>query len=195
MAVQYVNRKGNTYYLLAGQTKTGKPKYYMSKKRGETAVEVMPEGYEIHESPADGLVHVRKIRPSRLLPAEREQVAEAIRELTGQERFLIDIDGDSLVIYWPDTNADRTLQALTSGRYVTTSRRASIKAWLESTGTYSAKLRFTLVDADRRLFDAERWCFRGSIDDWIPLRSQQPLDTLLKAYVPHLGQESFFDLM
>jgi len=195
MAVQYLNRKGDKYYLLAGQTKTGKPKYYMSKKLGENAVQSVPEGYEIHESPADGLVHVRKIRPSRLLPQEREQVSQAIRELTGQELFLVDIDGDSLVIYWPDTNADRTLEVLTRGRYVTTSRRESMKAWLESTGSYSAMLRFTLVDADRRLFTAERWCFRGSIDDWIPLRGRQPLEVLLQAYVPHLGQESFFDLM
>jgi hypothetical protein len=66
---------------------------------------------------------------------------------------------------------------------------------VESTGTYSTMLRFTLVDAGRRLFDAERWCFRGSIDDWIEPGGPKPLDALLKTYVPHLGQESFFELM
>jgi len=30
--ITYINRKKETYYLLIGKTKTGKPKYYFSKK-------------------------------------------------------------------------------------------------------------------------------------------------------------------
>jgi len=30
---------------------------------------------------------------------------------------------------------------------------------------YTALLRFTLEDTEKRLFRVERWCFRGSIDD------------------------------
>ncbi len=32
MSIEYVNRRGDKYYLLQGKTKTGKPKYYVSRK-------------------------------------------------------------------------------------------------------------------------------------------------------------------
>ena len=56
-------------------------------------------------------------------------------------------------------------------------------------------LRFTLSDADRRLFSVERFCFRGSIDDWINLAVMVPLEESIADYVPHLGEESFYDLI
>jgi hypothetical protein len=33
MALEYTNRRGNTYYLQASATKMGKPKYYCGRKR------------------------------------------------------------------------------------------------------------------------------------------------------------------
>jgi hypothetical protein len=56
-------------------------------------------------------------------------------------------------------------------------------------------LRFTLVDEEKRLFDAERWCFRGSIDTWISLAGPRPLETHARKYLPHLNRESFFELI
>ena len=43
MPFEYVNRCGDRYYLLQGKTKTGKPKYYASKKAEGVPVEQMPE--------------------------------------------------------------------------------------------------------------------------------------------------------
>ncbi len=43
-----------------------------------------------------------------------------------------------------------------------------------------------------------RWCLRGSIDRWIDLyesRSEGKLSNLVKRFCPHIGQESFFELM
>jgi hypothetical protein len=37
-------------------------------------------------------------------------------------------------------------------------------------------------------------CYRGD-EHWIPLSSAAPLEMLLEEFVPHLGQESFFELM
>jgi hypothetical protein len=59
-------------------------------------------------------------------------------------------------------------------------------------------LRFTLVDEDDRTFHAQRWCFRGSVDDWIGLWSSGgdgPLTDLVKRFCPHVGRESFYELM
>src|SRR5437899_2787853 len=54
MGIEYVNRRGERYYLLQGKTKTGKPKYYVSRKAEGVPVEQMPEGYELHENRSGG---------------------------------------------------------------------------------------------------------------------------------------------
>ena len=33
--------------------------------------------------------------------------------------------------------------------------------------SYSPMLRFVLIDKERRIFVTQRYCFLGSIDDWI----------------------------
>lgn len=61
--------------------------------------------------------------------------------------------------------------------------------------TYQAVMRFVLVDRDKRLFSAERYCFRGSADDWIAISPDgATLPAHLKKFTRHLGKESFFDL-
>jgi hypothetical protein len=59
-------------------------------------------------------------------------------------------------------------------------------------------MRFTLADENDRTFRVQRWCFRGSIDRWIDfwaLGSEGNLSDLVKKFCPHVGQESFFELM
>ena len=60
--------------------------------------------------------------------------------------------------------------------------------------TYRPIMRFILEDKKQRFFIAERFCFRGSVDDWIYIGGPDSLENLLKAYLKHLGQESFYDL-
>jgi hypothetical protein len=60
MPVTHVNRKRDTYYLHAGKTKTGKPRYWFSKTTEGDLVKLIPEGYEVYENP-DAQVFLRKI--------------------------------------------------------------------------------------------------------------------------------------
>ncbi|TMC26946.1 MAG: hypothetical protein E6J36_02395, partial [Chloroflexi bacterium] len=71
MAVSYTNRKGLTYILYRGQTKTGKPRYYFGRagqSQGEPVTE-LPPGYTISES-VNGVVSLVKDRPSLIQPEE-----------------------------------------------------------------------------------------------------------------------------
>ncbi len=195
MSVTYVNRCGVTYHLLVGKTKTGKPKYYVSKKGEGVPAETIPEGFELYERPADGQVHVRRIRHTQLLSCEREQVVLAVRRMTGQEHFFVDVDGDSLIIYWPDVTAEQSSRVLTRLLGIACPSEARMQQWFIEHGRYSPELRFTLKDADERQFTADRMCYRGGIDGWMMLSPPASLEVLLEAFVPHLGQESFFDLI
>jgi hypothetical protein len=73
--------------------------------------------------------------------------------------------------------------------------QASQREWLQRNCNYSPMLRFSLTDADERLFSIERWCYLGSVDDWYFLSGGKPLMTLAEEYVPHIGKESFFELI
>jgi hypothetical protein len=181
--------------LRQGKTKTGKPKYYMSKKSEGVPVEQMPEGFEVYEHPERGIVSVRKVRVSRILSVERERLTQWTKHLAGIDYFCVDIQDDSLVIYTPATDPAASVSALSHIFGSFPAARASELEWIGSHSTYVAMLRFSLGNEEKRLFAAERWCFRGSIDDWFFLSGGQPLEALAKKYLPHLNRESFFELM
>jgi hypothetical protein len=59
---------------------------------------------------------------------------------------------------------------------------------------YTAAMRFQLVDTEGRYFLAERFCYRGSIDDWITISEPERLTRLVKEFVSHLGRDSLYEL-
>lgn len=193
MGVEYVNRRGETYRLMVGKTRTGKPNYYTTKKdRGTrgTPAESIPEGFELYETPADARVYVRRKRETRLMSWEREQAIEATKRISGTSHFFVEIDGDSLVIYWPQQNAAQ-LERFAS-IFETTLQRA--KQSFIINGHYSPEMRFVLCNEEQRLFRADRMCYRGGSEHWMRISGAEPLEALLEEFVPHLGQESFFEL-
>jgi hypothetical protein len=74
------------------------------------------------------------------------------------------------------------------------SRETKVADALQRVLTYSPMLQFTLTDKTNRMFEPLRYCYLGSIDDWITIGKEDELSKLVKAYVKHLGEESFYDL-
>jgi hypothetical protein len=64
---------------------------------------------------------------------------------------------------------------------------------MERYSRFTPILRFTLNDTETRDFHAERWCFRGRIDDWIFVDSGKLAD-LAETLIPTLGTDAFFEL-
>ena len=194
MPFAYINRRGDTYYLIRGQTKTGKAKYHFSKTAGDHAVDEIPAGYEIYEKPDTPQVFLRKPISTRIDPQEVEFVRRLLQEHAGVPHTLVDVEKDSLVVYAADDSDLRGLMAVLRDRTFDNSS-AKDQAWLKSRLQFQKLLRFTLVDEKERLFTAERWCFRGSIDDWIHAGLRPgSLETLITSLAPHLGQESFYEI-
>ena len=189
MPISHTNRKQQIYFLHGGRTKTSRRKYFFSRKNDGNLPDEIPEGYEIYEKPS-GQVYLR-IAAERLVtdneveivkaalptegrPSVTEQFAKEIG-LFGSFRsilpkndtppFLVDVNGKDIVVH-------------------------------EATGSSThPMLKFSLIDKKTREFATSRWCFRGSIDDWIAISPSGTLPELVKAYCPHLGKESLFDLM
>ena len=186
MPVTYVNRKRDTYYLHAGKTKTGKPKYWFSTKADGDLVDAIPEGYEVYENP-DAQVFLRKIVPQLVTPAEVTVVEEGLKRFAPGQNCLVDVQGEQIVVY----HAERVSLDLEGFGFGLTELPTFNRRYMKV-------MRFTLVDEKDRTFRAQRWCFRGSIDRWIDLwesRSEGNLSDLVKRFCPHIGQESFYELM
>jgi hypothetical protein len=186
MPVTHVNRKRDTYYLHVGTTKTGKPRYWFAKSAEGDLIDSIPEGYEVYENP-DAQVFLRKIVPQLVTSSEVAVVVDGLKRYAPGENCLVDVDGEQIVVH----HAERIKIDLTEFGFGLTELPTFSQR-------YTKVMQFILVDEKARTFRVQRWCFRGSIDGWIVLfgpRSKGKLSDLVKRFCPHIGQESFFELM
>jgi len=191
MPITYTNAKEKTYYLHQGTTKTGKPKYYFSTKPEGTLAEAIPAGFEIYENP-NAQVFLRRIPPKLMTDEERQVVEEGMRTYADVKDYKIDVKGKAIVIYTADQDIE-TLAELFEDLSPTPSANRQLMSVLRKEIHYSPMLPFLLEEEQHRLFTAQRYCFRGAIDDWIDI-GYGSLTTLVKQYVKHLGKESYFEL-
>jgi hypothetical protein len=192
MAVEYRNRKGKKYYLNIGKTKTGKPRYYFSMKIREQLAEEIPDGFEIYEHPANAQVFLRKKIPPIISEMEIKLVENELKKLAGPRLYLADAKGEEIVIYESNENFE-DLKDL-SGSISPFHDTSRIENILKSETTYSPIMKFILDDEKKRTFIVNRYCFRGSIDDWIDIGGPMHLKEASKIFLRHLGKESFYDL-
>lgn len=190
MTATYTNRKGKTYYLHQGETKLGNPKYFFSLHDEGNLVEAIPPGYEVYENP-NGQVFLRRTKTQIITDEEVAVVEAGMRQYCRIEHFIVDVKKNAIVIYAPDQDVDLLADKLS---FLPGSRETKVKAVMERVLTYSPMFQFVLTDKAKRLFETQRYCFLGSIDDWITIGDEDELPRLVKAYVKHLGEESFYDL-
>ncbi len=189
MALEYRNRKGIIFYLHVGTTKKGKPKYYFSRKKQDNVAESIPRGYEIYENP-NAQVFLRKIQPKVITDAEVELVRLGLEKKGNVKYFMVETKKDAIIVYKAANNMDELLEVL--GILNAANKNEILK---QEMLRYEAVMQFQLVDKEKRLFIAKRYCYRGSIDDWIYIGDENTLDALVNEYVRHVGRDSFYDLL
>ena len=211
---QYTNRRGVTYYL-HGHTGRGGTMRYTLKKSPEGALDELPEGYEVVEN-VNGQASVRRERP-RQITAEEKAAVEADLRRHGLERYRLEVRDDKLTIYEPDsdpaavagrlgsllglpTGLDQQVEAMVRKQLGDAAmddfvqrRERELRNQLEQMTRYAPVLRFRLVDNQERRFLVARMSYRGE-GGWHEL-DVMPLAEAAERYLPHLGQESFFDLV
>ncbi len=191
MPVSYTNRKGLTYTLYRGQTKTGKPRYYFGRAgqgQGEPVSE-LPPGFTISES-VNGVVSLVKDRPSLIQPEEVAAIEAEVQQHPEARRYRVAVKHDRIEIYeqvGPDYQA--LLGELQTVGLSSPGLAERLQAEEEHSARYTPVLRFILLDPTRRQFGAERMCYLGSIDDWLELGQRGPVATLARALIPTLGTD------
>jgi len=195
MSITYTNRKGRTYHLCQGITKTGKPRYYFARKPKGEPVEHIPEGYEIKES-VNGVVSLAKARPAQILPQELAAVEAAVRAHPRSGNYRVGVKDKRIEVYermGPD--AGDLIAGLGERGFPVLGRAGQIQEVLDRRAQFAPVLRFVLEDAETRSFGVQRMCYRSSVDGWLDVRSASgPVDQLARRLVPVLGTERFFEL-
>jgi hypothetical protein len=192
MPVTYTNRKGVTYYLCRGITKTGKPRYYFARETKGEPVDEIPEGFKISES-VNGIVSLAKERPSQILPGEIASVEASVERHPKAHNYRVAVKHERIEIYervGPDVD---DLIARPSGMSGLLAAQADqLRELQDRYGQFTPVLRFILADAERRTFRVERWCYLGSIDDWINVGTMGPVGEVAREWVPRLGTDRLF---
>ena len=190
MPITYTNAKGKTHYLHQGTTKTSKPKYHFSMQSEGTLAETIPAGFELYENP-NAQVFLRRIPPKIITDEERQVVEEGMRKYAEVQDYKIDVKGNAIVVYTPSQSVEEFAQLLKGLNPFVSENQ--VREFFARSVQYSPMLQFVLDDEKRRTFTAQRYCFIGSIDDWLAI-GHGTLTKLVKRYVKHLGRESYFEL-
>ena len=168
MSVTYKNRKNKTYYLHEGKTKTGKPRYYFSMKTDGQLVDEIPDGYEIYEHPSNAQVFLRKAQPRLITDLEEHVVKKYLKKLKTKIPYLVDVKGEIITIFESDKDPDQVKKSYDRLlKYKMPSERESLVQWIVESADYIAVLRFILEDEKKRKFNVQRFCFLGSIENWM----------------------------
>lgn len=195
MAVTYTNRKGKEYILCAGQTKTGKPRYFFAREQKGEVLESIPDGYEISES-VNGIVSLSKFMPKLITDEELSIIEQAINAHPKRHTFRVKRRGNRIDIYEGVgmEMGDLANLLIKEFGYINPGARQSLLDLDERHRQFTAVMRFTLLSKVERLFDAERMCYRGSVEDWLLIGTWETLAYCAANFIPALGTDRFYEL-
>jgi hypothetical protein len=186
-AITHTSRTGKAYYLHTGPKQGGGIQHFVSTDPTGPLANRLPEGFEIYET-VNGQVYLRRKKAPVIREEECACLCRLLPASRGRHRYKIELRDNALVIHESVSHSD-WLGELAPHWSV---RQREDNA--ERFAHYQAVMRFILVDPDQRLFAPERYCFRVSVDDWIPIGPNAPLQQLAARFFKHLGQESIYDL-
>ncbi|MDI6770499.1 MAG: hypothetical protein QMD04_12610 [Anaerolineales bacterium] len=193
MPITYTNRKGFKYFLNKGVTKTGKPRYTFAREQKGEPIDEVPQGYEIEES-VNGIVSLVKVRP-KLIPYEESACVEDALERHPKSRNYRAAVKDKQIIVYEAVGGDMgSLLDIFDFADNRPGFRKHMQDFEDRHAQYTPVMRFILNDTETREYHAERWCYRGSVDDWIYAGHSGKIEQLARELVPTLGTDDFYEL-
>lgn len=197
MPISHTNRKGQTFFLCQGITRTGKPRYFFSKTVRPDALEQIPAGYQIEES-VNGVVSLVKDRKQLILPEEIKLIEAALRRHPKGNNYRVSAKGKQITVY-ERLGSDAEHMAEIFGKTLTMYSRQELlegmQAMLDKNAQYSPMLHFNLVNAADRTFCAERVTYVSSLPEWVNICDCGPLQSLVDQIIPLLDTDEYFALL
>ena len=191
MPITYTNRKGTSFCLCQGVTKTGKTRYYFARQPKDAPVEAIPAGYLIRES-VNGVVSLAKSQPELIEPREVAAVETAVHRHPQAHNYRVNVKRNIIEVYervGPD--ADDLIREFAKNRLANGIRERIVRN-LEQHSRFEPVLRFILVDAEARTFAVERMGYSGW-GGWLDVYASGRIEPLARKWVPLLGTTALFE--
>lgn len=192
MAFGYTNRKGRTYYLHARSTRRGGVRYVFAKTIGQGALDEIPEGFEVVESAANAQVSLRKVQVHRITDEEFSLACRWVARVNAG-MYRAERRENTIIVLEPASGHLAMLTEHLSTRLKNASGRQTTLPSARH-ANYRPVMRFVLDEETSRTFSVERMTYRGE-GGWSWTLQTGTLKELLSKYLPHLGRDSFFDLV
>ena len=187
MAIIFKNQRKENYYIKSKLTKTGKTTYFLTKKMDKDCLDFMPEAYEVFEKYDSRMMFIRKAMPKQFSEKELKIIENELKKNKSIVDFKLDSYGDEVKIYVAEENEISERLGMSSFDM------KRLSAFLKN---FSELMKIKVVSIDgNKSYEVMRFCFRGSIDDWITIGWDTDLKKLAQQYLIHLGKESYYDLM
>lgn len=204
---RYQNRRGDLLYIHSG--KNGRPAL---RKSPDGSLAELPHGYEIRED-IHGRTSVVPRHTRVIAETEERLVRRALEEVRPRDAYTLELSGRAMTVFASARDGrcftdsldaefslgfahaleevfERRYGHELAGLFHAAQRRRQKESRKER---YYPLLRFELTDVVNRLFWVKRIYFSGD-QDWLPLE-RLPLAAAVAKYMPHLGRDSFFDLL
>ncbi len=197
MPISHTNRKGQTFFLCQGITKTGKARYFFSKTAAPDALEQIPAGHHIEES-VNGVVSLVKDRQQIIQPEEIQVVEAALHRHPKGKNYRVSAKGKQIIIYERLGPEAASLAKIFGEILPTHSQQGLVDRMqeiLDKNAQYSPMLHFTLVDAAERTFCAKRATYVSSLPEWVNICDCGPLQSLVDQIIPLLDTDEYFELI
>lgn len=157
-------------------------------------MEEIPAGFEIEES-VNAIVSLVKARPQLIRPEESASVEAALKKHPKAKNYRVAIKTDQIMIYEGIGGGLDSLRTILGQAGLNIERvEERLQEELDRYTQFTPVMRFILDDQETREYHAERWCYRGSIDDWIYAGHSGKINSLAKKLIPTLGTDAFYEL-
>jgi hypothetical protein len=142
-------------------------------------------------------VSLAKARPTLIRPEELALVQAAVAAHPKARNYRVDVKGERIVVYEREgADPDRVARDLAGPMGLPVAVVAArMRETFDRGARFTPVLRFIVADEAKRTFYVERWCYLGSIDDWVDIGAAVQLSSLVKQTVPKLGTDAFYELM
>lgn len=186
----YINRCGKTHYFRTALTAKGGIRYYITKSDNfPDLIDAVPHGFEIYEDPYEGRVIFRKIVSCLITSEEMVFVKNAVERLSDLNDIIIQAEGDAIIVWVSQFNSIDGREDKLTDEEVIEFYGDNTRLWKK----YDDKFKFVLIDAEKRLFQAERRVYMSLDGAYMPLKKGKgSLLKLTNQFCPHMGRESYF---
>ena len=130
--------------------------------------------------------------PPRTFDEQEEQAVRSALARLESDDYQVGVADDAVVVFEPDrprAQLEEIIRFL--GPFGSNPKTMDV---LTRGMRYSPVLRFVLDDEQARIFHVERMTYRGE-GGWSWPLDQGQLTDLVVEFLPHLGEDSFFDLV